>query len=457
MKEDILWDEQGGTDESTLVEETKDYSSSLNAEFVFSDLLALPSDLPITQSEAAKPATSSGSNDLFEYKPVLQYILDDINTIDNVRDRDVEEVKPYIASSTAHVVNRLTQIQTLLDEAKTNIENGLRNTSIPFDKRLLDDILKDRVVGLTDAYKLVNDGILTYQLYKEVEDDPILGAITDIWDEYHAGIDGTLEAELKPLADAMGETLASIGQFVTDTLLYDYDAATRASEKKIRENELLQVEKYLYLLSEVKKLNKDPVESKIVSVKKQLDSVERRLVHRKDTNTVLKDYLSRAGSIVQDIYDGTIPEFRKIQNDALREQLDTLRKSVSANDLAMKAIVYSSFKSEREAALSAKRSHKNILSKGIRSATFKGATKDIRLYMDVALPAIIDLSHMDEKTPILSAGKVFVSGLEKMSKAYGQSVLGIKNTLETSTQAINSLLSQVYDKQKTRVMYKLMG
>jgi hypothetical protein len=138
------------------------------------------------------------SSNILEYRPELEYVLKDINTIDNVNSKVAERVEPYIVNNTSSVINKISEIKESVEGIRTSIDDKLKDFSVKTSIQL-DDVSKQRILALTDGSKFVSDGTITYQLYKEAKDDPLLSVIVGAWDEYNAGINGSVEAELAPM------------------------------------------------------------------------------------------------------------------------------------------------------------------------------------------------------------------------------------------------------------------
>jgi hypothetical protein len=392
------------------------------------------------------------SSNILEYRPELEYVLKDINTIDNVNSKVAERVEPYIVNNTSSVINKISEIKESVEGIRTSIDDKLKDFSVKTSIQL-DDVSKQRILALTDGSKFVSDGTITYQLYKEAKDDPLLSVIVGAWDEYNAGINGSVEAELAPYVNEVGELIDGLAYLIENTILYEKSQDVLSDPIKFKESELDEINRYVKLREQyVAAINAGSQNT--VTIKKQLDSAELKLEFKKNLVLTIKTSLLKISNIVQNLNDVTVPEFHRIQQQVLAQELATLGNNVSIDSLGMRAIVYSTFAKQYSDVLSSRRSHENLFTSLQTSSAFKAAVVDSRLYKDVAIKAIAELTYADSNLEIKTVGNTVISGLEIMTKSYENSILGVKNTLESSIITMGALINSIYEKYKTRVMYK---
>lgn len=388
-------------------------------------------------------------SNIFEYKPILKYVLEDIDSINNLPDAGLDRVKPYILNNASDTLQRIKDTRELLKNIDFNIENVLKDISIPFDANLLDEITKGNIRELHDGNKLLNDGILTYDLYKRIGRDPSHRTVKDIWDEYHAGKDGLIEAELLPFVVEIDNQLDRMKKAVEQTVVYDLKTTD------LKESELLYIEEYLRLTDELSQARKNGDGDKIRSFKRRIEYKEHKLTHKKNLILGVKSTLPGIENMTRGIFDATLPEYHILQQKMIDSQLEEIRRNTSITDTGLKLILYNALLDKKNTVLEARKNKENVFSEQVKNRVLSHTIRDSRVYLDVALPAVTDLCSAPDSLPMDGAGRYIVEGLERMTKLYEKSMLEFKNILAGDSKNINKIVTMIFDKNKARIMYKL--
>jgi hypothetical protein len=388
---------------------------------------------------------------IFDYRPQLEYTLKDINSINNIDNRDIQKIEPYIDNSTPNVISKIFDMKTSLEEARKIIDGKLKDTTARVNIAL-DDILKQRISSLPDASKLINDDIITYQLYDQIKDDPIMAPVADAWDEYQTGINGSIEAELAPYVDEIDNLLTDILYFIENAILSDETPEALADMSKLRESELDEIERYLKLQQELSASDSD-----LISVGKQYDVAELRLNYKRNLNAALLTSMPRIFDIIQDLCDVAVSEFHQVQYTGLTSEMKAIKDVTALGNTNLKAIIYTAFADQYQNVMNARRNHAASANTMMIDEIFTNAVINSRLYKDVAIKSMTELMYTDPQLNVKTVGNVIINGLDKMSKSYERSVLDMKNTIESTITTVGSLTNKIYEKYKTRTMYKSLS
>jgi hypothetical protein len=125
-----------------------------------------------------------------DYRPKIDYIPKDINTIDNVGGNPIygPKVESYMNNLTSDVIVQLSDNLNRIENIKSIIDDKLKNTVVPGDKSILDEVTTELLKNLEDGNKFLETGIITYNLYKQCLDNPLLQNVVYEWDNYQSGI-----------------------------------------------------------------------------------------------------------------------------------------------------------------------------------------------------------------------------------------------------------------------------
>lgn len=430
----------------------------LNVDLKDENLNSIFASFPIRlKRSTARYIKDPESEKILEYVPEIKFTPADINTINNIINNKIESVvKDTISNSITKNIKRIQDLKNMIQQVKSDLEQKLEDVTAKFDKNLLDDILIDRLRRLKDASRLINDGIITYQLYKQIKDDPSFAIIKDAWDEYHCGIDGSIEAEMLPYIDVVEQLVDGIEQFINDAILYDEEPQNISDIDKLRESEIALAEQHLRLQDDIKNAMDKGDEDKYTVTKKQFDIIDNTLKYRKNANTIISSALTKLTDIVKSIQDVTSDKFHSTQYNAIKQQYEAAVRNMNINNASMRAITYSIFTNEYNSVLETKRNYDNVMSYGVRDAIFKSASTNSRLYKDVAVPAMTELFYTDEELPFGTVGSTLVAGIEEIVKAYRYSMLSLKNMLESDANNVSNLVGQIYDKHRVRTTYNII-
>ena len=82
---------------------------------------------------------------IFRYKPELKYILDDINTIDNISDEELKVEESYIRNRNSIALDLLEENIRSIGGLKSEIDKRLKNVSVKYKNRPVDESLHELV------------------------------------------------------------------------------------------------------------------------------------------------------------------------------------------------------------------------------------------------------------------------------------------------------------------------
>ena len=392
---------------------------------------------------------------IFDYRPDIVYTLKDINSIDNITRKYADRAETYLNSGTPNIIGKVLGVKESLKEATAVTDNRLKDVVAKTDI-VFDDVFRQKVSLLPDSSLLINDGTITYQLYKIAKDDPYMVPIRDAWDEYHAGIDGEVEAELLPYMDELNDLINYILYFIEKAILPNESQETLSDISKLKESELNQIERYFSLQDELEKAI-NTSNPNIVSINKQYDISELQLNYKKNLNIALLTSMSKLSDTVQDICDVSIAQFHQLQRDGIDNEMRAYRKKVNLGDIDLRTMIYVVFADQYRNTINAKREHDASGNMLIVEEIFRNAIVESRLYRDVAIKSLTEMLHADSNAVIGPVEKAFIDSIDKMTSSYGRSALATKNAIESTVSSIGSLVDQIYEKYRTRTMYKSLS
>jgi len=393
---------------------------------------------------------------IFEYRPELKYVLADINAIDNLPATHFEAVKPYLRHTVSQALTKLAGTKTSLTAVRNTANLRLRNISIPFNKELLDELTSSKLTNFQDSSKLINDGYLTFDLYKQIVDNPEFQLIVDMWDEYHSGINGNLVAELYPYIDIVEDSISNIDMIISDTFIYRIDSNEDIDTidlNEIKTVELLDIEDYMKLLDDFDDAKVEDLDLAEI-IQRQLDQVENTIYYRKNISRTLDDTIAGLDNILLTISDIISPEANLMLDRIVTETVSDIIKVTGLVNSYLKVIVYSSFRELCKTVTNAKLNQKNTLPKNVKDVITKNTIKCIRAFLDVGVPGLISLSYSTAGQSVAGPMKLLLSGLQQITTNYEDSLLSLKNMMQSDIYKTILSIGQINDKHMARSVYK---
>lgn len=389
---------------------------------------------------------------IFEYKPQLSYILEDINTIDNISDKDIKVEEPYIRNLASIGLEAVDKNISRLNNIISEIDDSLRNYNIRNDSELVDPSLNELVQELNDGDKYLNEGIITYNFYKQSKDIPILSNITNEWERQGSAINGLIEAEVLPFADDVLKDNQLVKKVIIESLVYDKQFTNL---KDLKEQEFLELENYIKLKNDLNKLYSQEeydLESSR-SMKKNIDMKNIKLRYTKQTSEIIKDYANESDNMIS-LMERMVNKTKQNKVETLyREQAEKLNHLVNDRNTA-KFLIYQGFKEKYNKFYSMKEELKNSPDRKIKDLSAKSLITNSRLYLDIAMPTVNNIDNSEVGDDMAPAILSLLSGLEDILNKKDLYMLDLKNVLKTTNKKTKDALNLVDEKDKTRRLYK---
>jgi predicted GNAT superfamily acetyltransferase len=158
--------------------------------------------------------------------------------------------------------------------------------------------------------------------------------------------------------------------------------------------------------------------------------------------------------VVSDIYDGTIPEFQTTHDEIITEGVKEFKRLTQLDSLKTKASIYTAFKDRYDTYIGVVQNQKNVLSESVKRVTTSDLIKQARLYLDVAIPVVVEMAYADYNDTMDVVAQEVTAGMSKMASQYDKSMLGFKNVLQADISTVKQRVDMIYDKHRTRTMYK---
>jgi hypothetical protein len=134
-----------------------------------------------------------------------------------------------------------------------------------------------------------------------------------------------------------------------------------------------------------------------------------------------------------------------------------MKKQIASKDAHLKALIYSSFKQSKDSIDNSRKQYETVLAPVIKYTTLKNAITNTRLYMDVAIPTVVNMSYNYAIDTTDNYVDFAVNGLEYIIQSYNSSVLGYRNTMEMDMATLSNEIDGIYRKNDTRIMYQFVG
>jgi hypothetical protein len=400
------------------------------------------------------PAEMVDNTDIFEYRPDLRYILQDINTIDNISDDKFEIVKPYIRNGPSIIISKLLTLRQNVKDVKDMIDDQLRDVAIHFDASQLDDITKEKLAVYKDSYKLLDNNLLTFSLIKDVSASSGYQNIVDYWEDWHAGEEGKISAEVYQYAINTDVAINDILQVIEKAVVYNISDINDVVS--IRKKELLQAEEYLILIDRLEKARKKANIKEISAIKKQMDLLEHVLSYRMNMSNMVTNAVLSMTSITDRMKAYIDPKYDQLHLEAIYTDIKQLKDSLSIDSNNYKIPLYANFKKLYDSILNIKRNQQYLLSSHVKESAKKDIIKNARAYLDIAIPTLINITYIEGGSHNSVIDSI-VDGVEQIIKLYEGSTLSYKNMVESETYSTFDLVDNVCEKHKIRNIFNTIS
>jgi len=384
---------------------------------------------------------------IFRYKPELKYILDDINTIDNISDEELKVEESYIRNRNSIALDLLEENIRSIGGLKSEIDKRLKNVSVKYKNRPVDESLHELVSTKTDGDIYISEGSISYGLYKDCLEEPILSPIVNEWERYHTDINGTIEGEIYPYLLELEEDNMALKESI-ETLVGQVD--------NLKEKELLSLESMLKAKNERDKaFDEDDIDvDKIRKLEKNIDIKEAKIEMEKDIAKMAKQYARESKRNIDAMGDLLNKENQDNRNKMYADQAKKLKDGLHAPTDHTKLLVYQGFKTKRDSFYSKKRENKNLYSKTSKVNAKRAFCTNTALYSKIAIPALVDMSLGSDTMNLAPGIKTILDGIDDISKRKEASILNMKNVITANNAQISDHLREIDEKDRARTMYK---
>ena len=386
---------------------------------------------------------------IFEYKPQLQYVLEDINSINNVRDQDIKIEEQFIRTLPSINLEKVKNNLSKLEKLEKEVSNTLKNISIKSDADLVDDSLNELIFNQTDGDKYIDNKTITYNLYKDCKDNPLLKNIANEWERYHSDVDGVIEAEIYPYIEDLIEDNELIKLVIEDTLIYDKEFLT---SEDLRVQELLEIES---MIKSKKDLNKAYSKKNIDETRALRKNVELKNIKfnfRTNMYEVLNDLINESSELIDKISDEINSSTKKNLEEVYSLQSNELSKTIPDSN-KLKLLLYQGFKDKRDKYFSMKKEKDIAFGSAVKKNTEKALSAYSRMYLDVAMPTVLDMGDKLISNELAPGITHVLSGIEDVVIKKEVMMVDFKNILKASNKKTKESLKLINEKDRSRRLY----
>ena len=393
-------------------------------------------------------------SDVFNYKPDLQYHLDDVNTIDNIQIGDSYANPGFVRNRGSIAIEDIDACLLRVANTKSVIDKRLKDVNIPINSRAIDDLVRAYARGHNDGEKLIRENLITYDFYKYSLDKTPLSQVVYAWEMHQFGIDGMIEGEFLPQLNFMESNLICVKDAVNKIVNYDMKST---SIEDLKVEELLDIENYIQLDRHLDVLyNTEDVDTEeVITARKRLESKHSRLrLKNAVSKTAIKFALGMSESIdaiEESLTDNTVLNKQTIYGG----QADQLKAKLSKTELTLpkiKMIIYQGFKSKNDKLVAKKQDIDNATAN--QESTYRDIITKARLYLDVAMPTLNELEYIPINEPEAIGFHHLIEGIEDLVVSKQSAILEIMNTTKAAVQLNQGQLESIIDKDQSRTMYK---
>lgn len=386
---------------------------------------------------------------IFEYKPQLQYVLEDINSINNVRDQDIKIEEQFIRTLPSINLEKVKNNLSKLEKLEKEVSSTLKNISIKSDADLVDDSLNELISNQTDGDKYIDNKTITYNLYKDCKDNPLLKNIANEWERYHSDVDGVIEAEIYPYIEDLIEDNELIKLVIEDTLIYDKEFLTN---EDLRVQELLEIES---MIKSKKDLNKAYYKKNIDETRALRKNVELKNIKfnfRTNMYEVLNDLINESSDLIDTVSNEINSSTKKNLEEVYSLQSNELSKTIPDNN-KLKLLLYQGFKDKRDKYFSMKKEKDIAFGSVVKKNTEKALSAYSRMYLDVAMPTVLDMGDKLISNELAPGITHVLSGIEDVVIKKEVMMVDFKNILKASNKKTKESLKLINEKDRSRRLY----
>lgn len=377
-----------------------------------------------------------------EYKPQIQWVPEEINTIDNTsRDNssfDQENSLNYDDYYTySESTDKVEQAMVIYEDIQTSIRNLLKdiNFEIPFE---LNDVEKHYLKLIDGGDKVVDTGKITYDIYEKIiknsDLEDVLGRIKNVWEENASDLDGSFEAELLPIVNIIDNELKFVFQFLENTIQYSFDENLTAEENEM--SLLKSIESIESLLEDI---NLDPEKRKKYLM--ELDTLKDRRKYNNLINSKTIDFADIAILIGDQILN-------EIDQKRDTDQKGLLKYNSLEED-TVKILLLSGFISSKESLYDKGKDIRNIYDYKYREKSYANMETDNKMYLDIASPILNDLCE----NLLESEAGYILHGLESLINNKNRSLIEYQNNLNSTIVSVKTLFDLLKYKDEIRQTY----
>lgn len=273
---------------------------------------------------------------VFDYRPSIKYVPDEINTIDNTNRRPTEQSVDYslITSISKKFINN--NVIDLINEVSRK-EQIVTALQADMAQHLLDLKFSVNVNAAMPTFynDIIENGTISFQNYQLVPNTEDYRLIHDIWFKEAVSMRGNIVAECYPIISDIAGDILRIKNLISNLILYQTDLTIDTEETVLRKFILSKVEEYENIFGSIidnqRKRNKEVI-SELSKRQKTLENelkLDTELNILFTSSTMMIDTpLQTVGKAIYNDIDGVTAEEAKKEIDEFTKKIEITEKSM---------------------------------------------------------------------------------------------------------------------------------
>lgn len=384
---------------------------------------------------------------VLNYTPEVKYTKKNVDTINNILDLDGTEERKgrdYTKHIGSDILSVLYDQKSYLSELMRQFDLELKDVVINLSSPA--NIVPDESKNYSDLEKLIYDKVITYSLYKDCVNDDGMQDIVDRWDIFCGDIDGNLKAEALPYLLYIISDVENAINIVESTITYGKEYK---NIEDLKQQELVEIERFNDTKRELEALYRedypdvDLIEQKL----KYMGSKEAQLRFNRSLTILLEGFSNKVRYIIE-----SLTECLEDSPGKSTESIDNI-KSIGVSKDQASFLIYNGFKKKRDAILSCKKEYDSVFSSYSKGIATKNAVTAARLYLDVSVPVLDNISFSDIEQDEEVIGYL-LDGIEDIVESNKSTIIDFNNILDASVRIIENQLTDIKLKEGVREVYR---
>lgn len=387
---------------------------------------------------------------IFEYKPVLNYIFDDISTINNIPKNELtEKERQYFLYNGSDLNDKLNLYIDNIDKVISEISEKILHVAAPINTLSIDPNLSDIIKLYSGGSLILENGLIPFSFIQESSNNPSLYLIKRAWDDYSSGINGDLLSELYPQTEKIRKILINLQEVLDKTVNYRYNIDNGFS---IKENQYFYFESYIKEKEDLSSAIKNKDVKKINLLRKSISIKESKINHDLKICKEINNLLPKINKNLRMLKDCIGPQYDEyIQT--INARADEIRNSLNFSNDAAAATIYSAFKKYKTKSEEIEATMQTVLSDKLVDGIKKSFIEKARIYLDAGINQISEISYLNSEINETTLD-ILINGLEQIRKEYEQSSILFFDVEEASTNKLFEELILLYKKNDARSIYQ---